>query len=153
MIQITEPAAPGRAYWIVSGLLLVWALGYAWLVVNVLFVASPEYFDELVTSGTILPGYSDYVQHLPVWVIALLCLKAVTRLGGAVALVMRRRQAFTFFAWSLMLVLIIFTRGFLFHNVGSVEKPLQLSLELLFFGVSIFAVFYAARTGLRGQLR
>jgi hypothetical protein len=152
-MQTTDATSPGRAYWILSGLLLVWALGYTWLVITVLFVATPEYFEALVTAGTILPGYSDYVQHLPLWVIVLLCLKAATRLGGAVALVLRSRHAFTLFAWSLVLVLIIFMRGFLFHNVGSVERPLQLALEFFFFGLSIFAVWYAARCGLRGLLR
>ncbi len=149
----TAPDSPGRVYWLVSSALLLWSLAYAWLVINTFFVATPEYFEALVTAGTILPGYSDYVQHLPSWVIAITCLKAATRVAGAAALMLRSRQAFTFFAWSLVIVLVIFTRGFLFEGVASVERPVQLFLELFFFAMSIFAVWYAARAGLRGVLR
>lgn len=145
--------APNRIYWVVAWTLFFWGIGYSLLIAEAFFLFDPEDFDRLVTAGMILPGYSDYVQHLPPWVIAISFFKAITRLGGAVGLLLRKSFAVSMYSLSFAVSCVIFFRGFLLENVASVESPSQIGLEALFFGMSIFAVWWAFRALLRGILK
>lgn len=147
-----DPAAT-RFYWIVAFLLLVWGLGYAALIFEAFVALRHEDFERLVRAGMILPGYEDYVQHLPVWIVALTVFKGAARLLGAVGLLLRRRWAVSMYGFSLAASCLIFFRGFLMDNRAAVEAPTQLSLDVVFFSLSVYALYFAIAARFRGTLR
>jgi hypothetical protein len=140
-------------YWLVSSLLMLWGLGYAALVAEAFFIFRPEDFDRLVSAGMILPGYSNYVQELPRWIIALSMVKAATRLGGSICLLLRRRWAVSFYSLSLAISCLIFFRGFLLDDRASLEGSTQIGLDVAFFALSVYAVYFAFAARFRGTLR
>ena len=142
-----------RSYWLVAALLLAWGLGYAFLVVEAFFVMRPQDFDRLVSAGMILPGYGDYVQSLPQWIVGLTVFKAFTRIAGAVGLLTRRRWAVGMYSMSLAVSCLIFFRGFLLENRASFEPPTQIGLDVVFFVLSVYAVYFAVVARFRGALR
>lgn len=142
-----------RSFWIMAALLLLWGLGYALLVAEALFILRPEDFDRLVSAGMLLPGYSDYVQHLPPWIVGLTLFKAATRVLGAVGLLLRRRWSMLIYSLSLSASCIIFFRGFLIDNRASFEVPTQIGLDVLFFLLTIYALYFAVSARWRGILR
>lgn len=144
---------PTRTYWVVSTLLLLWGVGYAALVMEEFLVYKPEDFDRLVRAGVILPGYSDYLQHLPGWVIGIAVFKAVTRLAGAVGLLLRKRWSITMYCLSFAASSMIFFRGFLLENVAAFEPPTQIGLEAVFFALGIYAVWFAVQAFFRNILK
>jgi hypothetical protein len=148
-----EANALSPRYWIVACVLLLWGLGYALLIAEALFIMRPEDFDRLVSAGMILPGYGDYVQHLPQWIVGLTLFKGFTRLAGAVGLLLRRRWAVSMYSLSLAVSCVIFFRGFLLDNRGSFEAPTQIGLDVVFFCASVFAVYFALASRFRGVLR
>lgn len=148
-----DDISPPRSYWVISGLLLLVGIGYAALVAEAFFLFTPDDFDRLVTVGAILPGYSDYVQHLPSWIVALSVCKAVARILGGIGLLLRKSWAITMYIVSFSASCVIFFRGFLLEGVASVERPSQVGLEAFFFALSIYAVWFAVRSALRGRYR
>jgi hypothetical protein len=147
------PQAVTPAYWVISSLLLLWGIGYAVLIAEAFYVMRPEDFDRLVSAGMILPGYDDYVHHLPQWIVALTLLKGFTRLAGGIGLVLRRRWAVTMYSLSLALSCMIFFRGFLLDSRASFEAPTQIGLDVGFFCLSVYAVYFALAAAFRGGLR
>ena len=141
-----------RSYWFVSIVLLMWSLGYALLVAEAFFIMRPEDYGRLVSAGMILPGYSDYVQHLPGWIVGLTVFKAATRVAGALCLLLRRRWAVPIYSFSLAAGCIIFSRGFLLDDRAAVELPTQIGLDVAFFLLGVSAAYFAVAARLRGAL-
>jgi len=152
-LPLAPNTAPKPSYWVVSACLLLWGIGYAVLIAEAFFVFRPEDFDRLVNAGMILPGYGDYVQHLPGWIIGLTVFKALTRLAGSVGLLLRRGWAVSMYGLSLGISCLIFFRGFLLDNRAAVEAPTQIGLDVLFFAVSVYALYFALTARFRGTLR
>ena len=155
-----SPDAPSAAstpglggYWVVSALLLLWGLGYAVLIAEALFLLRPSDFDRLVSAGMILPGYGDYVHHLPPWIVALTLVKGVTRIAGGLGLLLRRRWAVSMYGLSLVVACVIFSHGFLLDDRAAFEAPTQIGLDVLFFGVGVYAAYFAIAARFRGILR
>lgn len=149
--QTADPV-PQR-YWIVATLLLAWGIGYALLVAEALFVMRPEDFARLVSAGMILPGYGDYVQQLPGWIVALTVFKAATRVAGSIGLLLRKRWATSMYALSLTVTCLIFFRGFLFDHRADFEAPAQIGLDVLFVFLGVYALYFALAARFRGALR
>lgn len=145
------PPPPG--YWFVGIALLLWSLGYALLVAEALFIMREEDYGRLVSAGMILPGYGDYVQHLPGWIVGITVFKAATRVAGALGLLLRRRWAVSMYSFSLAASCVIFSRGFLLDDRAAVELPTQIGLDVLFFLLAIYAVYFSIAARLRGTLR
>ena len=137
-----------RSYWIVAVLLLLWGLGYLLLVAEALFIMRPEDYGRLVNAG-----YGDYVQHLPGWIVGLTVFKAGARVTGALGLLLRRQWAVPMYGFSLAAGCIIFSRGFLLDDRAAVELPAQIGLDVLFFLLAIYAVYFSIAARLRGVLR
>ncbi|WOJ94690.1 hypothetical protein R0135_05860 [Congregibacter variabilis] len=152
-LQRDVDSPTSRRYWLASGLLLLWGLGYALLIAEALYIMRPSDFDRLVNAGMILPGYGDYVQQLPPWIVGLTLFKASSRILGAIGLLLRKRWAVTMYGLSLAVSCLIFFRGFLLDNRGAYEAPGLIGLDVLFFCVSVYALYFAAVARVRGTLR
>ena len=142
-----------RSYWVMASLLLVWGLGYGLLIIEAFFVLRHEDFDRMVRAGMILPGYEDYVQHLPEWIVALTVFKGVTRILGALFLLLRRSWAVSMYAFSLAASCLIFFRGFFASNRADVEATAQIGLDVMFFVLAVYALYFAVAARFRGTLR
>ena len=141
------------SYWLVTGFLLVWGLAYAGLVLFTFVISTPDDLATLVAEGRIKPEYATYISHIPGWVVIITFIAALTRLGGAISLLLRRSWALPIYAVSLFLVIIIMFRGFVLADVASVIRTSQIVLEVVFILISVFAVWYAHKQIQKGELK
>lgn len=121
----------------------MWGVTYAGLVVFTFFMATPEHWAALVADGRIRAEYATYIGEIPGWAILITVFVAMTRLLGAVALLMHKSWALPVYGVSLSLVVVIMFRGFVLANVASVIRPSQIVLEFAFLLISVFAVWFA----------
>ena len=131
------------AFWCVSGFLFVWGVAYFGLVIFSFFIATPEHWAALVSEGRIKAEYVVYIGDIPAWVIGITLVAALSRLLGGAALLMHNSWALPSYGVSLVLVAIIMFRGFVLADVASVIRGSQVALEIAFFALSGFAVWYA----------
>ena len=141
------------SYWLVTGLLLLWGLAYASLVFFTFGISTPSHWAALVSEGRITAGYADYIAKIPGWVVLITVIAAITRLFGAISLLLRKRWAFLSYAVSLCFVIVIMFRGFVLANVASVIRGSQIMLEFVFLSISIFAVWYTNKQIKNGVLK
>lgn len=152
-MSTSNEAKPTIWFWVISAALLSWGLAYAFLVLFTFVLSSPEDWAELAANGVIRQEYADYIARIPLWVIAMTVIVAVTRLLGAICLLLRRSWALPLYAASMILVFVIMYRGFVLANVASVIRNSQIGVEILFIALSIFAVWFARRAKTRGLIK
>ncbi len=140
------------SYWLISGFLLLWGLAYGGLVVFTFALATPEHFQALVEEGRIRAEYAQYIAQIPLWAIIATLLVAITRLAGGCALFLRRRWAVPCYAVSLVVVVTLMFRAFVFADVAAVIRPSQIALEAGFLALSVFAPWWARRQRQHGLL-
>lgn len=141
------------SYWIISSGLLIWGFAYAYLVIVTFFFSTPQDTAALVADGIIKQEYADYIAKIPTWVIGISVLAAITRLFGAIGLLLRRSWTAVLYSVSLACVAIIMFRGFVLEDVASVIRNSQIGVEMLFMALSIFAVWFAITSNSKGLLR
>lgn len=130
------------SFWVVSIALLLWGLGGA-LIYIAYFIETPEEFAQAAETIANRQAYADYVANIPYWAIAVGMLAAVTRLLGAIGLLLRRDWALPLYIISVVFFLGALYRGFVLANVSNVMSGLHIAVELVFLALSIFAVWFA----------
>jgi len=131
------------SHWLITGFLLLWGIAYAALVVFTFSISTPDHWAALVSEGRIKAEYADYISEIPGWIVLITVLAALTRLLGAIFLLLRKSWALLFYAVSLCFVAVIMFRGFVLADVASVIRGSQIVLEFVFVLISVFAVWYA----------
>lgn len=109
-------------FWCISGFLFLWGLAYLGLVIFTFFVATPEHWTSLVAEGRIRAEYAVYISNIPVWVVSITLVAALTRFGGGVALLLQSNAALPIYGVSFVFVAIIMFRGFVLADVASVIR-------------------------------
>ena len=140
-------------HWLVSGFLLAWGMAYAGLVFFTFGISAPDHWATLVSEGRITAEYAAYIAEIPGWVVVITVIAALTRLLGAVCLLLRKHWALLFYGVSLFFVTLIMLRGFVLADVASVIRVSQIVLEFVFLSISVFAVLYANRQIQNGVLK
>jgi hypothetical protein len=140
-------------HWLVSGFLLAWGMAYAGLVFFTFGISTPDHWAALVSEGRITAEYADYISRIPAWVVVITVLAALTRLIGAICLLLRMHWALVAYGVSLGFVTLIMLRGFVLADVASVIRGSQIVLEFVFLSISVFAVWYANRQIQNGVLK
>ena len=140
-------------HWLVTGFLLLWGTTYAGLVVFTFGISTPNHWAALVSEGRITAAYAEYIAQIPGWVVVITVIAAVTRLFGAIFLLLRLHWAFLLYAVSLGFVTVIMFRGFVLADVASVIRGSQVVLEVVFLSISVFAVWYAHVQSQNGVLK
>ena len=130
-------------FWCISGFLFLWGIAYLGLVIFSFFIATPEHWATLVSEGRIKAEYAAYISEIPTWVIGVTLIAAITRFLGGTALLFHNSSAFPLYGLSFLLVIVIMFRGFVLADVASVIRGSQIALEVAFFLLSAFAVWYA----------
>lgn len=82
----------------ISIVLLLWGLGGASIYIAY-FIETPEEFAQTAETAANRQAYADYVANIPFWAIAVGMIAAMTRLLGAIGLLVRR-------AWALPLYIV-----------------------------------------------
>jgi K+ transporter len=77
----------------------------------------------------------------------------VTRLLGAIGLLLRRAWALPLYIISVVFFLGALYRAFVLANVSSVMSGAHISVELVFLALSIFAVWFARENKSKGILK
>jgi len=140
------------SFWVVSIALLLWGLGGA-LIYIAYFIETPEEFAQAAETIANRQAYADYVANIPYWAIAVGMLAAVTRLLGAIGLLLRRDWALPLYIISVVFFLGALYRGFVLANVSNVMSGLHITVELVFLALSIFAVWFARENKSKGILK
>lgn len=138
--------------WVVSIALVLWGLGGA-LIYIAYFIETPEEFAQAAETAANRQAYADYVANIPYWAIAIGMIAAVTRLLGAIGLLLRRDWALPLYIISVVFFLGALYRGFVLANVSNVMSGLHITVELVFLALSIFAVWFARENKSKGILK
>jgi len=137
---------------VISIALLLWGLGGASIYIAY-FIETPEEFAETAEIAAKRQAYADYVASIPFWAIAVGIIAAVTRLLGAIGLLLRRAWALPLYIISVVFFLVVLYRAFILANVASVMSGPHIAVELVFLALSIFAVWFAHKNKSRGILK
>jgi hypothetical protein len=143
---------PPALFWLISIALLLWGVGGASIYVAY-FIESPGEFAETAETAANRQAYAAYIANIPFWAIAVGMLAAVTRLLGAIGLLVRRAWALPLYVISVVCFLIAFYRAFILANVASVMSGSHIAVELVFLALSVFAVWFAQESKSRGILK
>lgn len=146
-----EKARPSFAYWIVSIVLLLWALGGASIYVAY-FLETPTEFAQTAETAENRAAYAEYVSNIPFWAIAVGIIAAATRLLGAIALLLRRAWAQPLYVVSLAFFLVALFRAFVLADVASVMSAGHIATEVVFVALTLFAIWFSARQKAVGVL-
>jgi len=153
MIGSSVPAeVPSISFWVISGALLLWALGGASIYVAY-FVETPQEFALTAETAENRQAYADYISNIPVWAIAVGIIAAATRLLGAISLLLRRASALPLYSISVVFFIAALWRAFVLANVASVMSASHIAVEFVFLTLSIFAIWFARANKIKGILK
>ena len=144
--------AAGVMFWIIAIVLLLWGLGGASIYVAY-FVESPQEFASSAETAANSQAYAEYIANIPAWAIAVGAIAAVTRLLGAIALLLRRAWSLPLYVVSLPFFLLALYRAFFVANVADVMSGAHISVEFVFLGLNIFAIWFAWTSKGKGILK
>jgi hypothetical protein len=143
---------PPVSFWVISIVLLLWALGGASIYIAY-FIETPEEFARTAETAANRDAYAEYVANIPFWAIAVGICAAVTRLLGAIALLFRRAWALPLYVISVAFFLVALYRAFVLANVANVMSGGHIGIELVFLALSLFAIWFAHKHKTSGTLK
>jgi hypothetical protein len=143
---------PSASYWLISILLLLWALGGASIYVAY-FVETPGEFAQTAETAANREAYAGYIAEIPFWAIAVGVIAAIARLLGAIGLLLRRAFALPFYVISAAFFAVALYRAFVLADVAEVMSPQHIATEAIFLALSVFAVWFAWTNRAKGVLR
>ena len=143
---------PSVSFWVISVALLFWGLGGASIYIAY-FIETPGEFAQTAETAANRQAYADYIAAIPFWAIAVGIIAAVTRLLGAIGLLLRRAWALSLYIISVVFFLVALFRAFVLANVSSVMSASHISVEFVFLALSIFAVWFARANKSKGILK
>lgn len=143
---------PSVSFWVISAALLFWGLGGASIYIAY-FIETPAEFAQTAETAANRQAYADYIAAIPFWAIAVGIIAAVTRLLGAIGLLLRRAWALSLYIISVVFFLVALFRAFVLANVSSVMSASHISVEFVFLALSIFAVWFARQNKSKGILK
>jgi len=143
---------PPILFWMISIALLIWGIGGASIYVAY-FIETPTEFAATAETAANSQAYADYVANIPFWAIAVGMVAAVTRLLGAIGLLLRRTWAQPLYVISTVFFLAALYRAFVLANAAEVMSAPHVAVEVVFISLSVFAVWFTRENRSRGVLR
>jgi hypothetical protein len=147
-----EARKPPALFWAISIGLLLWALGGA-SIYAAYFVETPEEFAETAETAANSAAYAQYVADIPAWAIAGGMLAALTRLLGAICLLLRRVWALPLYVASTVLFVVALYRAFVLADVAEVMSTGHIGVEVGFLALGLFAIWFSHWAKSKGILR
>jgi hypothetical protein len=149
--QSTTAAKPGIWFWLVSIILLLWAMAGASIYVAY-FIETPAQFAQTAEDAEHREAYARYVAEIPLWAIGVGIVAAAARLMGALGLLLRRAWALQLYVISALFFLVALYRAFVLAEVASVMSPQHIAVEATFLALSLFAIWFAYANKRKGVL-
>jgi hypothetical protein len=149
---MADNASAPVGYWLVSLVLLAWAVFHAYVYVALL-VQSPEEYARSAETAEHAAAYAEYIANVPAWSLATAVFAAVLRLVAAFGLLFRRAFALPLFAAAALLFLVALARGFLFDNAARALSPRHIAVEIVLVVLSLYAVYFSMSARSKGYLR
>ena len=147
----TTNILPSVSFWVISIALLLWGLAGASIYIAY-FMETPQEFAQTAETAANRQAYANYVANIPFWAIAVGITAAVTRLFGAIGLLLRRSWALPLYIISVVFFLVALFRAFILADVASVMSGPHIAIEFVFVALSIFAVWFARANISKGIL-
>ena len=136
---------PTRRFWIVAGLLLVWAL-----------IGDVVYLSQVTADLTMLaktdPIAARAFAGVPTWVWSAYAIAVWVATAAAIALLLRRKLAVPLYALSLAAVLVQFSWTFFVDTVIAEKGPAAAFLPVTIIVLAVFSLWYARRKASQGVL-
>lgn len=148
----TTDNRPPVLFWVISIALLLWGLGGASIYLGY-FMETPQEFAETAEIAENRQAYAEYIANIPAWAITVGIIAALTRLLGAICLLLRRAWALPLYVISMVLFMVAFYRAFALADVASVMSGPHIAVELVFIVFSVFAVWFAHENQSKGILK
>jgi len=145
-------SAPSITFWVTAGILLLWGMGGASIYIAY-FLETPQEFALTAETATNRGAYAEYIANIPLWAIAVGIIAAVTRLLGAMALLLRNAWALPLYVVSLLFFLVALYRAFVLADVVNVMSMGHVATEVVFVMLSVFAVWFAYQFKANGTLQ
>lgn len=142
---------PSVWYWVICVVLLVWGV-LGTLVYAALLVETPEQYAAGVENAAHEQIYAEYVRNIPVWAFAVGIAAAACRLFGAVGLLMQSAWAPPLYVLSLIFFLAALFRAFVLSNAAEAMSARHIAIEVVFVGLTLFAIWFAYANKAKGVL-
>ena len=151
MVDTTDNRPP-VLFWLISIVLLLWGVGGVSMYVAYFF-ETPEEFARTAEIEANWEAYAEYIANIPFWAISAGIAAAVTRLLGAIGLLLRRAWVLPLYIVSTVCLLAALFRAFVLANVANVMSGPHIATEVVFIALSAFAIWFARRNKARGMLK
>ena len=149
-LNTTDTVAP-VSFSVISIALLLWGLGGASIYIAY-FIETAEEFAQTAETAANKQAYADYVANIPFWAIGVGIIAAVTRLFGAIGLLLRRAWALPLYIISVVFFLTALYRAFVLAHISSVMSGSHVAVEIAFLALGVFAICFARANKLKGIL-
>ena len=117
------------------------------------FLETPQEFALTAETAANRDVYAEYIANIPFWAITVGIVAALARLLGAIALLLRSAWALPFYLVSLPFFLLALYRAFVLADVAKVMSMGHIATEVVFFLLSVFAVWFAYKFKANGTLK
>lgn len=131
--------------------LLLWGLGGVSIYVAY-FIQAPGKFAEAAESAANREAYAEYVANIPAWAIGVGIGAALTRLLGAIALLLRRAWALPLYLVSTILFLAALYRAFVLAGAAGIMSGPHVAIEVVFLALSVLGIGVARKSKAKGVL-
>ena len=145
-------SAPSITFWVTVGILLLWGMGGAAIYIAY-FLETPQEFALTAETAANRDAYAEYIANIPLWAITVGIIAAVTRLLGAIALLLRSAWATPLYLVSLLFFLVALYRAFVLADVANVMSMGHIATEVVFVTLSVFAIWFSYRFKANGTLK
>jgi len=145
-------SVPSVGFWVTAGILLLWGMGGASIYIAY-FLETPQEFALTAETAANRDVYAEYIVNIPLWAIAVGIVAAVTRLLGAIALLLRSAWALPLYLVSLPFFLLALYRAFVLADVAKVMSMGHIATEVVFVTLSVFAIWFAYKFKANGTLK
>jgi hypothetical protein len=152
MMPKTPTTSPAVWFWVISVILLVWAIGGASIYIAY-FLETPEQFARSAETAANSEAYARYVEAIPGWAIAAGIIAAGARLFAGLGLLLRRAWAAPLYVVSAMAFAVALYRAFVIADAASAMSPAHVATEGVFLALSLFAIWFSYSSKARGVLR
>ena len=114
---------------------------------------TPDQFASTAETAANREAYANYIEEIPAWAIGAGIIAALTRLLGAVSLLLRRAWALPLYIVSAICFSVALYRAFVLADVADVMNPAHIAVEGAFVALSLFAIWFAYANRANGVLR
>lgn len=149
----TTERKPGKLYWIITGLLVLWGLMGLWVFYD-FTAATPESMAKYVADGTYTQAYADYyTSGSPLWHTVVFAIAVISGALGALGLLLCRAWAVPLYIVSLLCIIISLFSMFGLDKLHTVMSGGQIAMQGVVLALGLFSAWFARKKKAKGWLK